>query len=62
MESDLTFWPQQQNLQAIPDLKFNSPLFRFTFEQYLQKFLNYEPWEYEHLDWLYEEYTQIWQS
>jgi len=47
---------------ASVDLKFASPLFRFTFEQYLQLFLKYDPWEYEHLDWLYEEYKLIEQS
>lgn len=44
------------------DLKFGSPLFRFTFEEYLKYFLNYDPWEYEHLDWLYKEYESILQS
>ena len=44
------------------DLRFASPLFRFTFGEYLQQILNYEPWEYEHLDWLYEEYINIEQS
>ena len=49
-------------LDLAPDLKFGSPLFRFTFEEYLQRFLNYEPWEYEHLDQLYKEYKGILQS
>jgi hypothetical protein len=43
-------------------LKFGSPLWRFTFEEYLQYFLHYEVYEYEHLDWLYEEYCEILQS
>jgi len=62
MEFDLSFWPNTQNLQAVPNLKFAAPHFRFTFEQYLKDFLHYDPWEYEHLDWLYEEYQAILQS
>ena len=44
------------------DLRFGSPLFRFTFEEYLTNILGYEIYEYEHLDWLYEEYLLIEQS
>ncbi len=62
MEPDLSFWPATQDLEAIPDLKFATPLFRFTFDEYLEYFLHYDPWEYEHLDWLYEEYQAILQS
>jgi len=47
---------------GLVDLKFASPHWRFTFEQYLKDFLHYEPWEYEHLDWLYAEYLDILQS
>jgi hypothetical protein len=57
------FWqPGSPNLEAVPDLRFGAPHWRFTFEQYLKDFLHYDPWEYEHLDWLYEEYQAILQS
>ena len=55
------FWqPGSPNLEAVPDLRFACPLqMKFTFEEYLEHILHYDPWEYEHLDWLYEEYRKI---
>lgn len=47
---------------GLVDLKFASPLLRFTYDEYLNLILGYEFWEYEHLDWLYEEYKIIIQS
>ncbi len=49
-------------VELFVDLRFASPIFRFTFEEYLEHILGYEPWEYEHLDWLYQEYQSIAQS
>ena len=44
------------------DLKFRSPLFRFTFSEYLLHFYGYETYEQEELDHYYSDYKHIYFS
>ena len=46
----------------IPDLKFSTPLFRFTFSEYLLHFYGYEAYEQEELDHYYSDYKHIYFS
>ncbi len=47
------------NLEAIPDLKFSTPLFRFTFCEYLLHFYGYEAYEVEDDEYYYNQYKTI---
>ena len=46
----------------IPDLKFSTPLFRFTFAEYLLHFYGYEAYEVEDLDYYKTAYKHIYFS
>lgn len=42
-----------------PDLKFSTPLFRFTFEEYLKHFYGYEAYEVEDVEYYQDQYKNI---
>ena len=41
------------------DLKFRSPLFRFTFEEYLSHFYGFEVYEVESVEYYIKQYKSI---
>jgi len=41
------------------DLKFRSPLFRFTFDQYLLHFYGFEVYEVESIEYYQKQYKSI---
>ena len=43
----------------IPDLKFSTPLFRFTFSEYLLHFYGYEAYEVEDTEYYINNYNSI---
>ena len=43
----------------IPDLKFSTPLFRFTFAEYLLHFYGYEAYEVEDVQYYQKQYETI---
>ena len=43
----------------IPDLKFSTPLFRFTFAEYLLHFYGYEAYEVEDVQYYQKQYKTI---
>jgi len=43
----------------IPDLKFSTPLFRFTFSEYLLHFYGYEAYEVEDVQYYKNNYESI---
>ena len=47
------------SLDKSPDLKFGSPLFRFTFEDYLLHFYGYEAFEVEDVEYYQKEFKNI---
>jgi hypothetical protein len=44
------------------DLRFATPQWRFTFSEYLQLICNFDPWEYEDLEYYYQQYQHIYFS
>jgi len=49
--------PNQPN--HVPDLQFATPLFRFTFDEYLLHFYGYEAYEVEDVEYYINNYNSI---
>ena len=45
--------------REIPDLQFATPLFRFTFDEYLLHFYGYEVYEVEDVEYYQNNYNLI---
>lgn len=47
------------NLNAVPDLAFSTPRFRFTFEEFLLYFYGFEVYEVESVEYYQKQYKSI---
>lgn len=47
------------NLNAVPDLAFSTPRFRFTFDEYLLHFYGFEVYEVESVEYYQKQYKSI---